>query len=207
MYGGDGLARLDGRVVFTPFVLPGERIRARGGAGEARAGAGATRWKCCEPAPERVAAPCPYFGRCGGCHYQHAPYEYQLASQARDPRRGAAAAGQDRAAGGDRGGLRPSRGATAIARNCTSRTDRLGYREARSHKLCAIDHCPISSPKVNEAIGALVGDAARSAMAAVHAVARGIHRRAAGADQRARDGAAGGAALLRLVRGADSRAW
>src|SRR3982751_4903553 len=29
VYGGDGLSRLDGRVVFTPFVLPGERIRAR----------------------------------------------------------------------------------------------------------------------------------------------------------------------------------
>jgi 23S rRNA (uracil1939-C5)-methyltransferase len=32
---------------------------------------------------------------------------------------------------------------------------RIGYREARSHKLCAIDHCPISSPRLNEAIGAL----------------------------------------------------
>ncbi len=32
---------------------------------------------------------------------------------------------------------------------------RIGYREARSHKLCAIDHCPISSPKINETIAAL----------------------------------------------------
>ena len=31
------------------------------------------------PAPERVAPPCPLFTICGGCHYQHAPYEYQLA--------------------------------------------------------------------------------------------------------------------------------
>ena len=30
VYGGDGLGRLDGRVVFAPFVLPGERIRALG---------------------------------------------------------------------------------------------------------------------------------------------------------------------------------
>ena len=31
------------------------------------------------PAPERVSPPCPLFTTCGGCHYQHAPYEYQLA--------------------------------------------------------------------------------------------------------------------------------
>ena len=32
-----------------------------------------------EPSPERVEPPCPLFARCGGCHYQHAPYEFQLA--------------------------------------------------------------------------------------------------------------------------------
>jgi 23S rRNA (uracil1939-C5)-methyltransferase len=34
---------------------------------------------------------------------------------------------------------------------------RIGYREARSHKLCAIDSCPIASPKINQTIGALAG--------------------------------------------------
>src|ERR1035438_9130206 len=34
-----------------------------------------------EAAPDRVAAPCPAYGRCGGCHYQHAPYAYQLAAK------------------------------------------------------------------------------------------------------------------------------
>ena len=78
VYGGDGLARLDGRVVFTPFVLPGERIRAD--AEQEKPGlVRAHTLEVLEPAPERVAAPCPYFGRCGGCHYQHAPYAYQLA--------------------------------------------------------------------------------------------------------------------------------
>ena len=77
VYGGDGLARLDGRVVFAPFVLPGERILAR--AEQEKPGLVRARTvEVLEAAPHRVAAPCPVYGRCGGCHYQHAPYEYQL---------------------------------------------------------------------------------------------------------------------------------
>src|SRR3954452_6080920 len=67
VYGGDGLSRLDGRVVFTPFVLPGERIRAR----SKQEKPGLIRASVLDvlaPAPERVPPPCPYFGRCGGCH-------------------------------------------------------------------------------------------------------------------------------------------
>src|SRR5438045_9672153 len=73
VYGGDGLARLDGRVVFMPFVLPGERVRAKSEQekkGLVRAGV----VKVLDAAPERVPAPCPYFGRCGGCDYQDASY-------------------------------------------------------------------------------------------------------------------------------------
>src|SRR5215475_187216 len=77
VYGGDGLARLDGRVVFAPFVLPGERILAR--AEQEKPGMVRARMlEVLEAAPDRVPAPCPVFGVCGGCHYQHAPYEFQL---------------------------------------------------------------------------------------------------------------------------------
>ena len=65
VYGGDGLARLEGRVVFAPFVLPGERIRVH--AEQEKPGLVRARTlEVLEPAPERVAAPCPVFGRCGG---------------------------------------------------------------------------------------------------------------------------------------------
>ena len=80
VYGGDGLARLDGRVVFTPFVLPGERILVQ--PEQEKPGLVRARIvELLEPAPERTAPPCPVFGRCGGCHYQHAPYEQQLAAK------------------------------------------------------------------------------------------------------------------------------
>ncbi|HWB99479.1 MAG TPA: hypothetical protein VG672_22370, partial [Bryobacteraceae bacterium] len=78
VYGGDGLARLNGQVVLTPFVLPGERVRVEPESGKA----GLVRTRLREvlaAAPERIAPPCPYFARCGGCHYQHAPYEFELA--------------------------------------------------------------------------------------------------------------------------------
>ena len=82
VYGGDGLARLPGldgrsRAVFVPFVLPGERVDAE--IVEEKPGfARASVTRLVEPSPERTAAPCPYFGKCGGCHYQHIPYERQL---------------------------------------------------------------------------------------------------------------------------------
>src|SRR6185295_18979809 len=80
VYGGEGLARLDGRVVLAPFVLPGEQIRVQ--PEQEKPGLIRARTvKVLEKAPERVMAQCPYFARCGGCHYQHASYEYQLAAK------------------------------------------------------------------------------------------------------------------------------
>src|SRR4051794_17576648 len=78
VYGGDGLARVDGRVVLAPFVLPGETARINVES-EKRGLLRGSLAEVLQPSPERVAAPCPYFARCGGCHYQHAPYELQLA--------------------------------------------------------------------------------------------------------------------------------
>src|SRR5947209_9648531 len=77
VYGGDGLARDDGRVVLLPFVLPGEVVRAEVSRSKNDLLRGRVR-ETVAAAPQRVEAPCPYFFRCGGCQYQHAPYEYQL---------------------------------------------------------------------------------------------------------------------------------
>lgn len=77
-YGGDALGRLpDGRAAFVPFALPGEVVRAR--LVESRRGhVRAELVEVLEPAPERVAPRCRHYGVCGGCHYQHIPYEAQL---------------------------------------------------------------------------------------------------------------------------------
>ncbi len=79
VYGGDTLGRLpDGRAVFVPLALPGETVRLRL-VEEKRGHARAELLEVLQPAPERVAAPCPHYGACGGCHYQHIAYQHQVA--------------------------------------------------------------------------------------------------------------------------------
>jgi len=78
VFGGDGIGRLaDGRAVFLPFVLPGERVLVEVVA-EKRGHVRARLEKLLNPAKSRVQPRCPHFGVCGGCHYQHIPYEDQL---------------------------------------------------------------------------------------------------------------------------------
>lgn len=77
-FGGDAFGRLeDGKPVFLPFAIPGERVRVR---------IPLERPDYCfgqlveilTPSPRRIPARCPHFSDCGGCHYQHLSYEHQL---------------------------------------------------------------------------------------------------------------------------------
>jgi len=78
VYEGGGFGRLpDGRAVFVPFVMPGEKVRI--GIKEEHAGyARAELLEIEKPHPRRQAARCAHCGICGGCHYQHIPYDLQL---------------------------------------------------------------------------------------------------------------------------------
>lgn len=77
-YGGEAMGRLeDGRAVFVPFGIPGERVRLRL-TEEKRNFARGDVEEILEASPLRVIPRCKHFGVCGGCHYQHLPYEEQL---------------------------------------------------------------------------------------------------------------------------------
>ncbi len=81
-YGGEVLGRLpDGRAVFVPFALPGEKVRLRL-VEEKKRYARAELMEVLKAAPERVEPRCVHFGLCGGCHYQHLPYQKQLEAKA-----------------------------------------------------------------------------------------------------------------------------
>ena len=80
-YGGNGVARLNGFVVFVRRALPGDTVRAQ--VTKVKRGfAEATALEILEPGPDRVEAPCPHFGACGGCRFQDYAYERQLESKA-----------------------------------------------------------------------------------------------------------------------------
>jgi 23S rRNA (uracil1939-C5)-methyltransferase len=77
-FGGEGVGRADGYVVFVAGGVPGDRVRVRLEQARARFGRGVIE-SLEEPSPHRAEAPCPYFGRCGGCRLQHVAYPAQLA--------------------------------------------------------------------------------------------------------------------------------
>jgi len=77
-FGGEGVLRLDGFVVFVPFVIPGERVEAEV-IELKKTFARARLLQVTEPSADRVAPRCAYYGECGGCQYQHVAYTRQLA--------------------------------------------------------------------------------------------------------------------------------
>lgn len=77
VYGGDGLAHSNGNTVFVPYVLPGESVRAAEKSKKKKV-VWADLLEVTSPAKGRVAAPCPHFQTCGGCHYQHIAIDEQV---------------------------------------------------------------------------------------------------------------------------------
>ncbi|HEY6445475.1 MAG TPA: class I SAM-dependent RNA methyltransferase [Acidobacteriaceae bacterium] len=154
IYGGAGLAREGGKAVFVPFTLPGETVEARiaedhGGYAQAELEA------VIEPSPARVAAPCPSFGACGGCHYQHAGYAAQV-----EMKRSILRETLDRAHIRDIPEIAALTGEPLGYRNrirlhVERNPFRLGYKLRKSRITLPIDVCPIAAPALERAIGAL----------------------------------------------------
>jgi 23S rRNA (uracil1939-C5)-methyltransferase len=74
---GEGVAEIDGRRVFVPGALPGERVEIVLGK-RRRKIQEAQLLRIVSAAPERAAPPCEYFGRCGGCALQHLEHAAQV---------------------------------------------------------------------------------------------------------------------------------
>lgn len=133
-----------------PGALPGELARV-----EAGSEIHAKLLDVIEPSRERVAPPCAIFSRCGGCQYQHAPYEFQLARKAEILREQLRRVGKI----DYQGEIDTIASPPFEYRNRSQfhiENGRIGYLAARSHDLIEVkDRCPISSPRVNEALAAL----------------------------------------------------
>jgi 23S rRNA (uracil1939-C5)-methyltransferase len=79
-YGGNGVARLNGFVVFVRRGLPGDTVRARVTKVK-RSHAEALAVEVLEPGPQRVDAPCAHYPACGGCRFQDLAYDAQVAAK------------------------------------------------------------------------------------------------------------------------------
>jgi 23S rRNA (uracil1939-C5)-methyltransferase len=77
VYGGAGFAHHEGKVVFVPFSVPGDRLAVRK-VEEKRSFIRAEIDRILKPGKGRVRPVCPYFGRCGGCHWQQLDYVRQV---------------------------------------------------------------------------------------------------------------------------------
>lgn len=76
-FGGAGLGRSGGKVCFVPFTAPGDSVRVRV-TSEKRSFMEGELLECLEPSTLRTSPPCAVFGSCGGCCWQHLPYDVQL---------------------------------------------------------------------------------------------------------------------------------
>lgn len=153
VYGGSALARTEMGVVLVPFVMPGEKVKL----GEARRRAGVAEAQAAEiveKSPERIEPACAVFGRCGGCHYQMAPYEFQLETKTAILREVFERVGrlkapeQIRVVRGEPWGYR-NRAQFHFGKHT------LGYKMAGSDKVVDVEECPIAAPALNAALKAL----------------------------------------------------
>jgi 23S rRNA (uracil1939-C5)-methyltransferase len=155
--GGEGFARFNGIPVFIPRSAPGDRLRVR--LTERKPDYGrAEIVEILEPGPDRREPPCPYFTRCGGCDLQHLDDRAQVVARAAATRETL-----ERLGGLD---LDPSipviegpawgyRLRTQLHVETDEERLAVGYFERGSHRLVAVEECPVCVPELEAAIAEL----------------------------------------------------
>ena len=149
--GPDGIGRIGNYVIFVPGVLPGERAYVRITSAARKHGRGellAVR----KAAPERVAARCPHFLACGGCHRQHQDYQAQLQDKRERLQRAVAwALGDEAPTVAPPIAAEPPFGQRhkVVVHLRNTRDDRLEacFHRLRSPELVAVRECPASQPR------------------------------------------------------------
>jgi 23S rRNA (uracil1939-C5)-methyltransferase len=159
IYGGNFLARHEGKAIFVPLALPGEQARIR--ITESKSGySTAELAEILTPAPERIKPGCPHFGPCGGCNYQHTDYSTQLAFKQAILRETL-----------ERAGVSAPAEIATLAADPWAYRNRIrvafdtegnpGYRGRRSHAVIPIGECPIAAPLLVSAAKAAADTLAR----------------------------------------------
>lgn len=158
VYGGMGFVRHQGKVIFIPFSVPGDRVRVRA-VEEKKTFIRAEIVLILKPGKGRVAPICPHFGKCGGCHWQQLEYPLQVEAKRqileeifyhRFPETRAIAITM-------RGCTQPlgyrSRARVQL-RGCGPKAA-VGFYRHRSHAIQDVENCPLLRASLNEALSSL----------------------------------------------------
>lgn len=154
IYGGAGLARAEGKAVFVPFTLPGEMVEARV-TEDKRSYSTAELEAVTEASEARVVAPCPYFGACGGCHYQHAKYAAQVEMKTAILRETLERARVKEIPEIAAVTAEPFGYRNRVRLHVEGNPFRLCYKRRNSHANLPVDTCPIAAPALQRAMEAL----------------------------------------------------
>jgi len=147
-FGGKGVARENGKAVFIPFTIDGESVSAKI-TREKKQFAEAELVDLRETSSHRVEPPCPYFGQCGGCAYQHIDYAHQLAIKSRQVHDVLQRIGKLKDV--PMRSIIPSPLQYAYRNRITVHAENgvIGYFRRDSHRLIDVERCPIAMDEVN----------------------------------------------------------
>ena len=150
-FGGKGVGRDNSKAIFVPFTIEGELVTAKI-VREKKQFAESELVDVRERSPDRVEPPCPYFGRCGGCAYQHINYEHQLAIKWRQVRDILQRIGKLKEV--PMRPIIPSSEPYGYRNRITvhAQDGVVGFFRRDSNRLIDIERCPISRDEVNRAL-------------------------------------------------------
>ncbi|MCD6520478.1 MAG: 23S rRNA (uracil(1939)-C(5))-methyltransferase RlmD [Anaerolineae bacterium] len=157
-HGGEAVGYAEGKAIFVPLAIPGETVRVQI-VQEHKRWARGHLVQVLEVSPQRTPPPCPYFGLCGGCHWQHIDYQAQLHYKTEIVRHQLERIGKQKSPP-----VQPTIGMADpwAYRNhiqlAYAPEGALGYYALRSYELIPINECLIAHPLLNELRAALEVD-------------------------------------------------
>jgi 23S rRNA (uracil1939-C5)-methyltransferase len=158
-FGGNGVCRIDGKVCFVPFGCPGDEVRLAV-TSEKRSYLLARIVDLISPSPLRTTPPCPLFGTCGGCSWQHIAYDQQLEAKqhilAETMWRGARV-GEEYVTATQPSPLQYGyRSRVQFKLHGSGNNLKIGFFRTGSHTVDDVGQgCPVALPKINEVLGSL----------------------------------------------------
>jgi len=158
-FGGEGIGRVENLVVFVPFTAEGDVAEVEIREAKKRFLRGRVR-KLIAPSPDRVEPPCPYYERCGGCHYQHIGYEKQVEMKGRQAAEAFVRIGKFQSPPVEPALASPlpygyrGKGEFHVERSRDG-APRIGFMDTEGGRLVDIERCAIMEESINEQLAYL----------------------------------------------------